>query len=618
MFKVLADRRRPASGMLARIAIGAGVAGALALTSVAAAQPAGPRRGAEDEVVYFLLPDRFANGDTTNDRGGIASDDFLVHGFEPTRKGFYNGGDLAGLIARLDYIQGLGATAIWLAPVFRNKPVQGPAGQQSAGYHGYWITDFTDVDPHFGTRAQFKAFVDAAHARGMKVYMDIITNHTADVIQYRECFGKVDICAYRSKADYPLSRRGGIAGAPINSGFAGEGVPGARNWANFKDPTAAYTPFIPAGEENARTPAWLNDLTMYHNRGDSTFTGESSTHGDFAGLDDLNTEHPRVLQGLTDVYSQWIRDYKVDGFRIDTVKHVNLGFWRSFMPAIAQRARAAGVRDFYSFGEVYDPDPVGLARFTREASVPHVLDFGFQAAVTDVVAKGAGTDRLERLFQADSLYEGGAAGVLRMPTFLGNHDLGRFARFVREANPNASDDEQLARVKLGHAMLMFLRGVPVIYYGDEQGFAGDGHDQDARETLFASRVASYNDNRLVGTTRTTATDNYNTDHPLYRAFGDMARVRSANPVLRRGVQTVRSYGSKPGLFAVSRTIGNTEAIVAFNTSATPIRANIEVNDASRTWRSAYGVCPGTSAAPQTISVEIASFGAIVCISDAAN
>src|SRR5690242_9038246 len=140
----------------------------------------------EDEVVYFVLPDRFANGDAANDRGGLGADR-LVSGFDPTHKGFYHGGDLRGLTSRLDYIQGLGATAIWLGPIYKNKAVQGGPGQESAGYHGYWITDFTHVDPHFGSDADLHAFVDAAHARGMKVYLDIITNHTADVIQYREC-----------------------------------------------------------------------------------------------------------------------------------------------------------------------------------------------------------------------------------------------------------------------------------------------------------------------------------------------------------------------------------------------------------------------------------------------
>ena len=109
----------------------------------------------EDEVIYFLLPDRFENGDPSNDRGGLEGDR-LTTGFDPTRKGFYHGGDLKGLIRRLDYIQALGATAVWLAPIFKNKPVQGPPGQETAGYHGYWITDFTRVDPHLGTDADFK------------------------------------------------------------------------------------------------------------------------------------------------------------------------------------------------------------------------------------------------------------------------------------------------------------------------------------------------------------------------------------------------------------------------------------------------------------------------------
>src|SRR5688572_29454310 len=126
----------------------------------------------EDEIVYFVLPDRFENGDAANDRGGLQGDR-LTTGFDPTHKGFYHGGDLKGLTRRLDYIQGLGATAIWLGPVYKNKPVQGGPGEETAGYHGYWITDFTTVDPHFGTEKEFGAFVDAAHERGIKVYLDI-------------------------------------------------------------------------------------------------------------------------------------------------------------------------------------------------------------------------------------------------------------------------------------------------------------------------------------------------------------------------------------------------------------------------------------------------------------
>lgn len=137
------------------------------------------------EQFYFVMADRFANGDPSNDTGGIAGDR-LAHGFDPTDKGFYHGGDLRGLIDRLDYIEGLGTTAIWLTPSFKNRAVQGAPGSESAGYHGYWITDFTQVDPHLGGTEALRELVDAAHARGMKVFMDVVANHTADVIARAE------------------------------------------------------------------------------------------------------------------------------------------------------------------------------------------------------------------------------------------------------------------------------------------------------------------------------------------------------------------------------------------------------------------------------------------------
>src|SRR3954453_12483887 len=139
-------------------------------------------RGAvTDENFYFVTADRFENGDTGNDLGGLPADP-MVSGFDPTNKGFYNGGDLKGLLNRIDYVHGLGTTSIWLTPSFKNKAVQPEDG--SAGYHGYWVTDFTQIDPHLGTNDDLRALINAAHSRGMKVYFDIITNHTADVIGY--------------------------------------------------------------------------------------------------------------------------------------------------------------------------------------------------------------------------------------------------------------------------------------------------------------------------------------------------------------------------------------------------------------------------------------------------
>ena len=566
-------------------------------------------RPPEDEFIYFVLPDRFENADPKNDTGGIKGGR-LAHGFDPAHKGFFHGGDLKGLTKRLDYIRTLGATAIWLGPIYRNNPVQGPKGQESAGYHGYWITDFTDVDPHFGTRADLKALVDAAHARGMKVYLDIITNHTADIIQNREC--PDSRCEYRSLADYPYSTRGGPEGERINRGFSGDAEQTPENFARLTDPNYAYTPFIPKGREKAKTPAWLNDPIYYHNRGDSLFRGESSTYGDFVGLDDLFTEHPRVVQGMIDIYGSWIDDFGIDGFRIDTARHVNPEFWQAFVPAMLERARAKGIPNFHIFGEVFDPDPGVLARHTRVDKLPTNLDFAFQAAATDAIARGSPTERLAKLYAADPLYEGGRGTAGKLPTFLGNHDMGRFARFVREANPNASDEEILKRVTLSHALMMFGRGVPVIYYGDEQGFAGDGGDQDAREDMFPSKVAIYNDNKLVGTSATTAGANFDQQHPLYRAIAGMAAIRAADPALRRGEQIVRAYGDTPGLFAFSRKLGEGETLVAINTSTKPIEANVLVDTGSLEWSSVVGQCAPSAAAPGSYRVRVEALGYLVC------
>ncbi len=573
-------------------------------------------RPPEEEVVYFVLPDRFANGDETNDRGGIGGER-LDHGFDPAHKGFYHGGDLAGLTERLDYIQSLGATAIWLGPIYKNKPVQGSPGNESSGYHGYWITDFTQVDPHFGTREDMKRFVDAAHARDMKVYLDIITNHTADVIKYREC--PQNDCAYRSHADYPYSTRGDAGGQRINQGFSGVEEQTEENFARLTSTDHAYTPYVPEGEEDVKVPAWLNDPIYYHNRGDTTFSGESSTFGDFAGLDDLFTENPHVVQGFIDIFGTWIDDFGIDGFRIDTARHVNPEFWQAFVPAMLERAEARGIPNFHIFGEVYDGDPGALARFTRVDGFPSVLDFAFQSTVTEVVAKGAPTAGLARLFTADALYEGGADAAKRLPTFLGNHDMGRFARFVREAHPEATDEEMLKRVILGHAMMFFSRGVPVIYYGDEQGFVGDGGDQDARADMFPSRVASYNDNDLVGTDATTAEANFDMRHPLYEAIAGMAKVRGSDPALRSGDQIIRAYSDEPGIFAFSRHIAGTrgETLAVFNTSAKPITAQVQVDAGSLAWTSLHGQCAATATAPGSYRVELAPLEYLVCKSEAA-
>ena len=572
------------------------------------------QRPPEDEIIYLVMPDRFDNADPSNDSGGISGGRLLT-GFDPSDKAFFHGGDLKGVLRRLNYIQGLGATAIWLTPVFTNKPVQGAPGQESAGYHGYWITDFTSVDPHFGTRADLKRLVDAAHARGMKVYLDIVVNHTADVIQYRECGARS--CPYRGLADYPYVRHGGAGGMPINGDFMGDDITTDANWSYLTRADYAYTPFVPPAEAHVKKPDWLNDPIYYHNRGNSLFKGESSIYGDFGGLDDVMTEHPRVIRGMIDIYGHWIAEFRIDGYRIDTEQHVNPAFWRAFVPAILARARSAGVPDFHMFGEVMvgEPDVARLARHTREDALPAVMDYAVRGAIVRLTTEDAPTDVLGRVYSDDVLYEGGSRAALRNTTFNGNYDVGRIGAFLRRSKPKASSGEELKRALLAHALVMFGRGVPVIYYGDEQGLTGKGDDQLARQDMFPTRTAIYAaDTRIGGGSG--SGDHFQVDAPLYRALAAMARIRTADPRLRRGDTRVRASGDAPGLFAYSRTLPGDpgETLVAVNTSNQPVRAQLLVESKSIAWTSRMGECTLRATAPGSYAVTLPPLGFVVCSS----
>ncbi|WP_114558324.1 pullulanase-type alpha-1,6-glucosidase [Desertihabitans aurantiacus] len=488
------------------------------------------------EQFYFVMADRFANGDPSNDTGGITGGR-LDHGFDPTDKGFYHGGDLAGLQQQLDYIEGLGTTAIWLTPSFENNPVQGADADASAGYHGYWITDFTQIDPHLGTNEEMKALIDAAHARGMKVYFDIITNHTADIIDYAE--GEY---SYVDKAIEPYRDATGIP-------FDDADYAGTDTFPEIDPATSfPYTPvFRDEADATVKTPAWLNDPRLYHNRGDSTFAGESSTHGDFIGLDDLWTERHEVVDGMIDIYSTWA-EFGIDGFRIDTVKHVNLEFWQEFSPAVLEAARA-GNEDFFMFGEVFDANPAYTSTFTTEGQLQGVLDFGFQARAVEAAGGGVGSTGLRDFFLADDLYTDTDSNAYQLPTFLGNHDMGRAAMLL--GAKGLDDAELLQRVGLAHELMFTSRGQPVVYYGDEQGFIGAGGDKDARQDMFATQTAQYADEPVLGGP-SGSRDRYDTSHPLYQQIVELSELRADHPALADGAQQHRYASDQTGLYAFSR------------------------------------------------------------------
>ncbi|MEV1143512.1 pullulanase-type alpha-1,6-glucosidase [Micromonospora sp. NPDC049799] len=532
---------------------------------------------ARAEQFYFVLPDRFANGDPRNDRGGL-SGDRLKTGLDPADKGFYHGGDLKGVMDRLDYIEGMGTTAIWLAPVFKNRPVQGSGDDVSAGYHGYWITDFTQVDPHFGTNEDLKKLVKLAHQRGIKVYLDVIVNHTADVIKYAE-----DTYTYVDKKTSPYTDARGRAFEDRNY------ADGTRDFPDVDTTSFPYTPtFETPADAKVKVPAWLNDPTMYHNRGDSTFAGENSEYGDFFGLDDLWTERPEVVRGLTKVYGDWIAKTGVDGFRLDTVKHANLDFWPQFSQGIERTAERAGKKDFFMFGEVYSSDQEVTSTYVRRGGLPATLDFSFQEAARGYTAGGGSAKALADVYARDDLYHARDTDAGRLPTFLGNHDMGRIGSFI--ASGGSDPATHLRRDQLAHELMFLTRGQPVVYSGDEQGFTGPGGDKDARQDMFASKTPDYLDDDLLGTDRTHAVDQFDPQHPLYRAIAELGKLRQAHPALRDGVQVTRHAADGAGVFAFSRVDPKqrTEYVVAVNNADTPQTVTVDTWSAGATFTGIYG------------------------------
>ena len=288
----------------------------LALTSVSfAASPVVPRVGLASDLIYFVMPDRYKNGDPGNDR--------LGGGFDPRATAFWHGGDLKGLTGTcqsgddgLARIKSLGFTAVWVTPLVTQVPATG-AG---AGYHGYWGVDFLNVDPHLGTNADLSNFMSCAKKLNLKVILDIVANHTGDVIKYN-----------------------------------------------------GHDPYIPASMATIKNPAWLNDIANYHNFGSMPSClgeGDCTKIGDFYCLDDLATEKETVWRGWADVYGQWIKNFGFAGFRVDTAKHVDDQFFKNWQPLIQQRKGGAVAEDNERLGDALLPhglqQDLGHACLARE------------------------------------------------------------------------------------------------------------------------------------------------------------------------------------------------------------------------------------------------------------
>ena len=333
------------------------------------ASPNSTKVGLSQDLIYFVMPDRYKDGDKKNNDNG---------GFNTSLTAFYHGGDLKGLTGTcepgddgLARIKSLGFTAVWLTPVITQQEAIG-AG---SGYHGYWGVDFLNVDPHLGTNADMAEFSKCAKKLGLKVILDVVTNHTGDVIKY-----------------------------------------------------LGNSPYIPAESKKLKNPAWLNDINNYHNVGDMGScwgVGNCTKLGDFYGLDDLATEKPVVYKGWADVYGKWISTYGISGFRVDTARHVDDKFFKNWSPLIQATANKSNIKDFTIFGEVFDYSTFNLMTYVRQNKIQTVLDFPFQAKATEYASGYSNAAALTALFENDDYYTSAQSSASNLITFLGNHDVGR-------------------------------------------------------------------------------------------------------------------------------------------------------------------------------------------------
>ena len=577
---------------------------ALALGTAYASSSAGPPTGAQlralsqlptqsslaSQRIYFVMPDRYANASTANDAGGLTGPRTRT-GLDPADPAFYHGGDLQGLTGDLQRIKDLGFTALWLTPVLKNDPVE----NGTAAYHGYWGLDFTTVDPHLGTDQDFADLTARAHALGLKVYLDVVVNHTADIVRltgtsytdipYRDCHGKPFAPARYVKRAFPC----------------------------LKASTMPRVPFLLPGDRAAKKPAWLNDPLNYHDRGNIDFGSCSITcfeQGDFFGLDDLFTEKPAVSAGLAQIYSSWITRFKIDGFRVDTAKHVNAAFFGLWVPKVRAAARQAGIADFPVFGEVTLNDAVDLSEYVRDRGLPQVLDFPLQQVATAYASGASGAKGVANRLADDDYFRTANGIDPSFTTFLGNHDMGRAAQQILTQAPGLSGPSLVQHVLLGYDLLYLLRGAPAVLYGDEVGMIGSGGDQQARQDMFPTQVSDWQTQQRVGSPPIGKGSSFAvTGNPIQAQLRTLSALRDAHPELSTGSSVVRY--AQNGVLVVSRIdlASGREIVVGFNNGTSAARVTVATATPGASWSIAFG--SGTAAGGLTLTIPAASAVAAV-------
>jgi neopullulanase len=371
----------------------------------------------QDDAMYLVMPDRFANGDTTNDSPAVSP------GMYDRSKGrYYHGGDLAGLRAKLPYLKQLGITAIWLNPLYDNNNALNRKetydGQPITDYHGYGATDMYAVDEHFGDMSLFRTVTDEAHAMGIKIILDMVANHTGPYHPWA------------SDSPTPTWYHGTTQDHPNNT------------WQTW----TLHDSYSPPAMRRATLDGWFINI-----------------------LPDFNQSDPEVARYIIQNTLWWVGMSGMDGIRQDTWPYVPRAFWRDWMSAIKREYPSLKV-----VGEVLDGDPSFVSFFQGgkvqadgiDDKLDALFDFPIHFVVRNVFARGGSIREVPQMLARDHLYPNPNALV----TLLGLHDVNRFMN-----EPGATS----AGLKLAYTFLLTARGTPLIYYGDEIAMPG-GNDPDNR------------------------------------------------------------------------------------------------------------------------------------------
>jgi alpha-amylase len=504
-----------------------------------------------DEVIYQILVDRFADGDVNND-----------YSILPGALAKYQGGDWKGIEDHLDYLQSLGVTTLWISPVVRNIS----ADANIDGYHGYWQENLSEINPYFGDMSSLRSMTAAAHEAGMKVVLDIVCNHMGQVFFYDiNKNGLPDVSVYGS----------GGPGSPLTqvSEYAPDYDPnGVQSYSSAGGSGRAPIIFIndPTVDRVLPGPGILGSAEAYHGKGQilsydniDDQPDEEVMTGDFpGGLKDIATENEEVRATLADAFATWVEQADFDGFRIDTVKHVEHSFWTEFGNTVRQRLKAEGKNNFLMFGEAFDGDDILLGSYTQPGQLDSVFYFSQHYTVFQRVFEWAhdhtmqqGTDQIQQLWDAKTVNYGSIPQTDGVPiapykllvNFLDNHDVPRFLY------DSAGD---LPALRNALTLNVMAEGIPCIYYGTEQEFNG-GNDPANREVLWNTGFPTTGD--------------------TFTHIAKLTAIRKQYIALRRGdtkvIWSSPHVGTEQdaGIFAFERAggdAGSAYALVVMNTNDT--------------------------------------------------